>query len=354
MIIHTDCRFFKGDIPCKPHKDKGVHCEGCMYYKPFKEKILIIKLGAIGDVIRTTPLLRKLRQVYPEAEISWLTNHPEIITAHVDRIYALDLKDTLTLLATPFDFLYNLDKDKEACSLTSLIQAKVKKGFFLKDGRCSPIDAAAYQKWLTGLFDDISRLNSKSYPEEIFEICGFDYDKEKYVLEMIDVDSFKGLKTKDYLIGLNTGCGNRWNTRIWPEEYWIELAKKLNSNSTNVILLGGPQEDEKNKRIAQASGSLYLGHFPLKRFVSLIGQCDLVVTGVTMALHIALALKRKVVLLNNIFNRNEFELYNLGLIVEPHVDCLGCYKTACEKDCMNLIKPSRIIETCGHLLSKDK
>ena len=51
-----------GDIPCKPHKQYGVHCidesgNDCPNYSSFKEKILIIKPGAKGDVIRTTPIL---------------------------------------------------------------------------------------------------------------------------------------------------------------------------------------------------------------------------------------------------------------------------------------------------------
>ena len=56
MKIHTDCRHFRGDMPCVFHKKTGVHCEGCADYDPLKERILIIKLGAIGDVIRSTPL----------------------------------------------------------------------------------------------------------------------------------------------------------------------------------------------------------------------------------------------------------------------------------------------------------
>lgn len=354
MVVKVDCRFFRGDVPCKPHKEEGVHCEQCSYYTPTKKKILIIKLGAIGDVIRTTPLSVKLRQEYPLAEISWLTNYPEVIPHDVDRVYRLDFQDILTLLATPFDMLYNLDKDTVACSLANILKADLKRGFHLKDGKCSPLDTAAYHKWLTGLFDDISRQNTKSYLEEIFEICGFTYNKEEYILDDVDVGLFESIKNKELLIGLNTGCGNRWNTRIWPEKYWIELAKKLKNRRTDILLLGGPEEDEKNKRIAQASQSIYLGHFPLKQFASLIAQCDLIVTGVTMALHVALALRRKVVLLNNIFNKNEFELYNTGVIIEPDVECLGCYKTSCERDCMTLIKPGDIVNACKNLLSKVK
>ena len=55
--IKFDCRYFRGDVPCKPHKENGVHCvdergNDCQYYDPTGKKILIIKLGAIGDVIQ--------------------------------------------------------------------------------------------------------------------------------------------------------------------------------------------------------------------------------------------------------------------------------------------------------------
>lgn len=353
MIVKTDCIFFRGDIPCSPHKDEGVHCEDCPHYSRVKERILIIKLGAMGDVIRTTPLVTRLKREYPQARISWLTCYPEVVPSDVDRVYRFELKDIMALLVTPFDIVYNLDKDKEVCALTNILRAPVKKGFHLKDGLCAPIDEAARHKWLTGLFDDLSRENTKSYPEEIFGICGFEFSGEQYLLTATDGAALKSIRRKKALIGLNTGCGGRWKTRLWPEEYWVELARRLMTEETDVILLGGPEEDEKNRRIARASGCLYPGHFPFETFVSLVEKCDLVVTGVTMALHVAIALKKGIVLLNNVFNKNEFELYNLGVIVEPDVDCLGCYRTACERDCMRLITPDEVARACERLLSAD-
>jgi heptosyltransferase-2 len=73
-----------------------------------------------------------------------------------------------------------------------------------------------------------------------------------------------------------------------------------------------------------------------------MSQCDVVVTAVTMAMHIAIGLNKKLVLFNNIFNRHEFELYGLGEIVEPPVDCKGCFKGSCERDCMSLITPAEV------------
>ena len=55
--VKFDCRKFRTGIPCKPNKDSGQVCNTCTEYDPIKKRILIIKLGAFGDVIRTTPLI---------------------------------------------------------------------------------------------------------------------------------------------------------------------------------------------------------------------------------------------------------------------------------------------------------
>ncbi|MDD2889872.1 MAG: glycosyltransferase family 9 protein [bacterium] len=348
MKIKTNCRFYKGDIPCKFHKEKGVHCDNCEYYKKVSKRILIIKFGAAGDVIRTTPILRRLKGIYPDSEITWLSIFPELLPSIVDYPLKFELSNVVSLLGDKFDILYNLDKDKETCSLANLISADIKKGFILKDGKCSPIDKDAEHKFSTGLWDDIEKANKKHYVEEIFEVCGFSFSGEKYILEL------KGRapelpKLKGRIVGLNTGCGGRWETRNWSEENWVTLAKKLKSTGFVPLLLGGLQEDEKNKRIKTKSGAEYWGAFSLKDFLWVVNMCEVVVTQVTMALHIAIGFEKKIILLNNIFNRNEFELYGLGEIIEPELDCLGCYKSKCEKDCMSIILPEKVLEKCMKL-----
>ena len=55
-MVAYGCRYFLGDRPCKWHKKEGVSCV-CRYFTPVQENILIIKLDAVGDVLRTTCLL---------------------------------------------------------------------------------------------------------------------------------------------------------------------------------------------------------------------------------------------------------------------------------------------------------
>jgi heptosyltransferase-2 len=349
MIIHDDCRYFEGHIPCKYHKLEGAHCEDCPHYDQVDTRILIIKLGALGDVIRTTPLLQALRAAHPRSQIFWLTVSPEFLPSTVDKKLPFTLESIIYLEQCHFDMLINLDKDAEACALAQRIQADQRFGFTLKNGVPSPVNDLAEHKFLTGLFDDIGQANTKSYLQEIFEICGLSFQGEKYDIAFREDHYQWKFPSGGAMVGLNTGCGRRWLTRLWPEAYWIELAIQLMEAGYRVLLLGGPDEHEENQRIQTASGAIYPGTFPLTQFMSLLNQCDLMVTTVTMALHVAIALEKKIVLLNNIFNRHEFELYGLGQILEPP-SCTCYFAQTCDQDCMADLKVSEVYNLVDALL----
>jgi len=68
MDLKLDCRHFRGDKPCRFH----CRCGGCEHYAPMGTRILIVKLDAIGDVARTTTMLRALREKYDPCHVTWL------------------------------------------------------------------------------------------------------------------------------------------------------------------------------------------------------------------------------------------------------------------------------------------
>lgn len=373
MITRPDCLHFRGHVPCDPHKVSGVHCDGCAEFRQRKGRILLIKLGAAGDVIRTTPLLAPLRKKFPDHAITWVTDFPDLVPASVDDVLALNVETVLWLEETSFDVVINLDKDRQACALANKVAAQQRWGFVLgEDGICRPATAgvseemanATAAKYATGLFDDVSQACTKSYPQEIFEMCGFEFSGQEYVLDRPeptpDFDlsfgdlSFGDLPNGTAVIGLNTGCGGRWTSRLWPEVYWAALAKNLMAAGYAVVLLGGPEEDEKNLRLAQASGACYPGHFPLSVFIGLMDKCDLVVSTVTMGMHIALGLGKKLVLFNNIFNPNEFELYGRGQIVEPSQNCDCYFQPRCRNEnfCLKTLTPEMAQEAVVAVLAQ--
>jgi len=102
--------------------------------------------------------------------------------------------------------------------------------------------------------------------------------------------------------------------------------------------------------LSKKSGGKYFGHFNLENFILLINECNLIVTAVTMAMHIAVGLKKKLVLFNNIFNKKEFYLYGRGEILEPEFQCDCYYSAICPNNCMQYIYPHKVIETISKLI----
>jgi len=359
--IRTDCLHFRGHVPCAPHKRDGVHCEGCPQHRRRAGRILLIKLGAAGDVIRTTPLLAPLRRDHPDHALTWVTDFPELLPASVTDAVRPDGRLLPWLGRTRFDLAINLDKDREACALMRAANAARRMGFTLDDdGFCTPVTegvpaamaAAARAKFATGLFDDVNQACTLSYLQEIFAICGYEFAGEPYELDRPTPAPQFALPAGKATVGLNTGCGGRWTSRLWPEEHWTTLARDLRAAGLAVVLLGGPDEDEKNRRIAAASGAHYPGHFDLRTFVGLMDRCDLVVTAVTMAMHIAIGLGKRLVLFNNIFNPREFELYGRGVILAPEQECTCFFQPRCtnERFCLETLTADRVRGAVAGLL----
>lgn len=356
LHIKTDCRYFQGDVPCDYHKRFGVECwDDCRYYTQAEHNILIIKLGAMGDVVRTTPLVHRMRKEYPNARIFWLTRHKEILPQEVDWPLDLSAENVLWLKSFPFTMGANLDKDPQACALMEQLDIENTFGFGLRGGMPSPLNDFAVHKFVTGISDTVSKKNSRHYLQEIFEIVGWEYDGEEYLLPEAHTNStIESLELEGKVVGLNTGCGRRWRTRLWPESHWTELSRKLLHSGHQVLLLGGPEEHDKNLRLASLTGAVYPGYFPILEFLSLIKKCHVLVTAVTMATHFAIGLKIPLVLFNNIFNTREFHFFSPSTIVSPDRPCDCYYLSECihGESCMKDLPVDKALEAVGSLLNR--
>jgi ADP-heptose:LPS heptosyltransferase len=357
--IKFDCKYFKGEIPCSPNKLRGKICSSCDEYERIETRILIIKLGAIGDVMRSTPLLTRFKKDYTSPHITWITLTPEVLPKEmVSEACRFDFASVYKIENSEYDIAINLDKDKEACMLLQNVKSKNKFGFIWKDNHVSIATAHAEHKLITGVFDNISKQNTKNYMEEIFEICDMKFNDEPYLINFDPklAGKFKFIQEKaggKKIIGLNTGCGKRWQTRLWPESYWVELIKKLQTENCFPLLLGGPDEDDMNRKYAATTGAFYPGTFTLPEFIALSSICDCILTAVSMMMHIAIGLKKPLVLFNNIFNKHEFYLYNKGVIVEPTSGCDCYYGNSCkrnEKHCMKDISVERIFSSINSMV----
>ena len=87
--------------------------------------VLIIKLGAIGDVIRTTSILRGLKAKFNSCTIDWVTKKEsfDILKNNnlINKIFLIENIDN-EIKNNEYDLIINLDDDNEACEFASKIK----------------------------------------------------------------------------------------------------------------------------------------------------------------------------------------------------------------------------------------
>ena len=132
------CRHFKGDRPCKYYWTMGcTDCENSSHYNPHKERILLIKLDALGDVVRSTALAEGIKRKYPDSQLTWVTQ-PEATffiknNSYVDRILKYNSETVRILQHEKFDIIINLDKDPKATSMIMSFKAEEYRGYGLHE-----------------------------------------------------------------------------------------------------------------------------------------------------------------------------------------------------------------------------
>ncbi len=361
-----NCRYFLGDRPCKFKRT----CPRCPHYNPIGQRILIVKLAAIGDVMRTTPLIFGLKRAYPLSHITWvvdkeafplLENNP-----YIDRLLTFDFSSLLPLELETFDLIIGLEKEPRGAALVSKLNGREKKGFGLgPEGNIYPVNRASSYAYLLGLDDELKfHQNQKTYPELIFEMAELDYQKDDYLLflssrDLTFAETFAkqmNLKKEERVIGLNTGAGNGFVNKAWTVEGYVQLIIGLKKKSNDcLLLLGGLNEKERNTQILKQVGRWVVDsgyENTLGQFAALINLCDVVVTGDTVGLHLAIALKKKVVAIYGLSQPQEAELYGRGEKIITSLSCAPCCRRSCDvtPNCMEVIKAEEVINAVQKLL----
>jgi len=146
-------------------------------------KICIIKLGADGDVLRTLPLAKALKERNNGAHITWVTRGDiaQLLEniPYIDRIFTVPFS-----IQETFDVLYNFDADEEAGKIALETKAGKKYGFYTEDGFPVAFNFGA-EYYLSTMFDDnLKKENKKTYQEMMFEVAEIDYEKSRYSIIM--------------------------------------------------------------------------------------------------------------------------------------------------------------------------
>jgi ADP-heptose:LPS heptosyltransferase len=369
MKFNVDCIYYIGEKPCRFKR----LCEGCPEYRPMGKRILIIKLAAIGDVLRTTALIPGLVRRYRDPHITWVTDRAaaQLIrtTDGIGRLMTYDLGTVLALMSQRFDVLISLDKEPRAIGLAELVRAERKLGFGMSpEGSLTTFNPESEYALRLGLDDPLKfHENKKSYPEIIYEMCAIPYEGDRYVVGL-DPDkrrwaerlfAERGLTKKRPLVGLNTGAGPAFTHKAWTADGFAGLARALvEKTGGTVLLLGGEREAERNREIEAAAGGAALavgGDQSLSEFAAMISLLDLLVTGDTMALHLGVGLSVPTVAIFGPTAHAEVDLFGLGEKVVTTIDCAPCYRGRCDKNpnCMDKIGTDEVLSAALLVLKKN-
>ncbi|MGO9019939.1 MAG: glycosyltransferase family 9 protein [Syntrophobacteraceae bacterium] len=368
-LTRTDCVYFGNDKPCVFHKKEKVLCDGCPHYTPKATKILIIKLDAVGDVLRTTGILPALVQAYPGSYITWISKSDGLPlfknNNYVHQVVEYGPEAQLLLMTEEFDLAINLDAAPSSSRLMSIARSTKKLGFqWNSRGFSEPLHPEADVWFQMGIWDDLKKMNRDTYQDIMMKICGlkgrpglpvFIIDDDEQIFAA-DFAGKKGFINNRPIIGLNTGAGRRWRFKKWTLEGYRQLILRLRSSypDSAVLLYGGPEEVERNRELLKVSkGVIDTGcDNDLRHFGALVGLCDLLVTGDTLAMHIGIALRKKVVVLFGPTSASEIEIYGSGSKITPEMPCTCCYLPDCDvrPTCMDNITVDEVLRDIQDLL----
>src|SRR3989344_435147 len=285
---NRNCRSFKGVYSCDIMTGENYRdCSECGFYDKIGKKILILKLGAMGDVVRGTTILTALKEKYGQySHITWVIDgkSKEILynNPYVDRILAYNHETALILQQEKFDVLLSLEVAPPTTLIANLIDAKEKYGFYFdKDGYPSAYNKNALEYLETVFSNKLSKELRKTHQEMLFNNLELNYKKQDYVLVLEDCEkdyASKGInKTGKRLIGINVGSAGRWVSKAWHPKLMREIENSVKKEGISVL-----KNDPENS---------------VREFMAVIDACDLIITGDTLALHLAIGLKKKTIAL---------------------------------------------------------
>ncbi|HUS12060.1 MAG TPA: glycosyltransferase family 9 protein [Pyrinomonadaceae bacterium] len=335
-------------------------------------RILIVKLGSIGDVVHTLPSLAAIRKALPDAEISWVVERrsAEILRDNpiLDRLIEVDTKalrrglvsgETLRaprqqlrqLRASAFDLALDFQGLLKSASIARLSGARRVFGFsktFLRE----PASRFLLSKSITPSEDlNIIRKNLSLVAGALEISVSDDADDFEFPINTNSSHEAEA-RSAELLVGgrfaiLNPGC--TWPTKLWSVERFGRLADEIwTHHGLHSLVTYGPGEAALAETVLQSSnsGRARAVSMSLKGFYELAKRAQIYVGSDTGPMHLAVAAGTPIV---GLFGPTEWWRNGsprpADICVERvDIDCrTDCHRRACSKwICMD-IEVSRVL-----------
>jgi len=342
-------------------------------------RILIIKCGALGDVLRTTALLPSWARRYPGGEVWWVTSpqaRPLLEgNPHIARCLTAGPGLLSELSHEDFDRVLSLEEDPECAGLEQAVRHRRWTGVLLRSGALTytPDSAPYYDMSLLNTdpdgghtaADSLKRGNRRTFGEIWLEILGLGEPAAgaKPVLVLtaeersvaLRAARSRGFAHLEPRIGVSPGAGTRWPAKRLPPAVTLGLGRAVWDRwGVPAILLGGPEERTMHARLARQPAARLIdagtGH-PLRVFAAMVELCDGIVTSDSLTLHIANALGKPVVAVFGPTSSHEIRV-DRGIKLAPSGGCRCFYRRRCASPspCLETIAPGPCLEMLGRFL----
>ncbi|MFA6989890.1 MAG: glycosyltransferase family 9 protein [Candidatus Gastranaerophilaceae bacterium] len=291
------------------------------------KKILIIRFGAIGDVVHSTALFRAIKKTDQNISIHYLTfkapsllllNDPDINRVWVleDKTYKNIYKLSKELKNEKFDLIINLHPSVRSKVLTFLVKPK-KQLVYKKTYKMHAVE----NFWFTA--------------KPLFEELSLDKNLHLFIPEEVK-NKVKNLinKEKEVLIGFNMGVSPTRHGRKWPFSCWVQLATDIFAKYNAKIILFGSDKDSKEaeeflKEVPHAVS--FCGKLSLIETAAAMSLCNTLISGDTGPLHIATAVGTKSIGVYGCPSVSRTGPYGEGhLVAQADLDCVPCDKKQCK------------------------
>jgi len=285
-------------------------------------RVLIVKTSSMGDVIHALPALTDAGNVFPDIRFDWVVeeNFAEIPAWHplVNQVIPVALRrwrknvfaaTTRTewkacykkLRETQYDFIIDAQGLLKSAWLVWMARG-VRCGFDWASAR-EPLASIFYTgKYHSGkvkavhAVTRVRRLMSGALGYEMPDtIAHYGIDRTTFLSNPPTLDKIANLNSvlpvteRPYVVFLH---GTTWDTKHWPEDYWIALGKKLSQQNVPVKLSWGNQvEEARAQRIAAACDNVeVLPRMKLVEFAGVLAGAKAIVAVDTGLGHLAAAL----------------------------------------------------------------
>lgn len=342
------------------------------------ERILVIKLRAIGDVVMATPVLENLRRAFPAATIDFLTEKTcaPVVNGHpaINKVIALDrhylqalsprrragrsLTDLWKLRRQGYDLVFDLFGNPRSAIMTLITGAKTRVGFRFRGRRHAYNIVVAPRGHLVHEVEfNLDALRALNIPIVSRRLAVPVDELSDAAAERFWIENDLAGKT---VVGLNPSGG--WYTKRWPLDRFAALGDLIFESLDAVpLLIWGPGERADAQHIVDSMKhkALLIPQSNLILLAALLRRLTALVSNDSGPLHIAAAVGTPVV---GLYGPTRPELQGPWgdghqIVRLEELDCLGCNGVTCRietHDCMKKLAVPAVFHALEKCLHRNK